>query len=112
MKNQLIRIGLCSIVASSILTSAKVRAQAVPAEYQQVLTALNRQGDYPANVLKVNIPRNDVSVTVAGVKTPTPFGFGGWVAMTKGDHGMDVLMGDLVLTEDEVNPVMSALLDH
>jgi hypothetical protein len=34
-------------------------------------------------VLKVNIPRNDVKVTVAGVATPTPFGFGGWVAMTK-----------------------------
>ena len=32
--------------------------------------------------------------------------------MTKGDGGMDVMMGDLVLTEDEVNPVMSALLDN
>ena len=32
--------------------------------------------------------------------------------MTKGDHGMDVMMGDLVLTEDEVNPVMSALLSN
>jgi hypothetical protein len=63
-------------------------------------------------VLKVNIPRNDLSVTVANVKTPTPFGFGGWVAMTKGTGGMDVMMGDLVLTQDEVNPVMSALLDN
>ena len=84
----------------------------MPAEYQQVLTTLNRQGDYAANVLKINIPRNDLNVTVAGVKTPTPFGFGGWVAMTKGDGGMDVAMGDLVLTQDEVNPVMSALLDN
>jgi hypothetical protein len=32
--------------------------------------------------------------------------------MTKGDGGMDVMMGDLVLLEDEVNPVMSALLDN
>jgi Domain of Unknown Function (DUF1259) len=88
------------------------RAQEVPAEYQQVLTTLGKQGDYKANVLKVNIPRNDLSVTVANVKTPTPFGFGGWVAMTKGSGGMDVMMGDLVLTQDEVNPVMSALLDN
>jgi hypothetical protein len=87
-------------------------AQEVPAEYQQVLTSLGKQGDYKANVLKVNIPRNDLSVTVANVKTPTPFGFGGWVAMTKGSGGMDVMMGDLVLTQDEVNPVMSALLDN
>src|SRR6185503_18172313 len=43
---------------------------------------------------------------------PTPFGFGGWIALTKGDGGHDVMMGDLVLTEDEVNPVMSAILDN
>jgi Domain of Unknown Function (DUF1259) len=88
------------------------QGQDIPAEYQQVLTALGKQGDYKANVLKVNIPRNDLSVTVANVRTPTPFGFGGWVAMTKGTGGMDVMMGDLVLTQDEVNPVMSALLDN
>ena len=87
-------------------------AQDIPAEYQQVLTTLGKQGDYKANVLKVNIPRNDISVTVANVKTPTPFGFGGWIAMTKGTGGMDVMMGDLVLTPDEVNPVMTVLLDN
>jgi hypothetical protein len=84
----------------------------MPADYKAVLQTLGKTGDFKANVLKVNIPRNDLTVTVAGVKTPTPFGFGGWVAMTKGDGGSEVLMGDLVLTEDEVNPVMSALLDH
>jgi hypothetical protein len=89
-----------------------ISAQDIPAEYQQVLTTLGKQGDYKADVLKVNIPRNDLTVTVANVQTPTPFGFGGWVAMTKGSGGMDVLMGDLVLTQDEVNPVMSALLDN
>jgi hypothetical protein len=92
--------------------AAVATAQDVPPEYQQVLSSLGKQGDYKANVLKVNIPRNDVSVTVAGVKTPTPFGFGGWIAMTKGTGGIDVMMGDLVLTQDEVSPVMSALLDN
>jgi Domain of Unknown Function (DUF1259) len=87
-------------------------AQDMPAEYQQVLTTLGKQGDFKDNVLKVNIPRNDVKVTVAGIATPTPFGFGGWVAMTKGDGGHQVLMGDLVLRQEEVNPVMSALLDN
>jgi Domain of Unknown Function (DUF1259) len=101
------------VVVLCVVTVAPVaRAQEVPAEYQQVLTALGKQGDYKANVLKVNIPRNDVSVTVANVKTPTPFGFGGWIAMTKGTGGMDVMMGDLVLLQDEVNPVMSALLEN
>ena len=101
------------VIASVVLLtiSSTARAQDIPAEYQQVLTTLGKQGDYKANVLKVNIPRNDLKVTVANVPTPTPFGFGGWVALTKGS-GMDVMMGDLVLTQDEVNPVMSALLDN
>ncbi len=39
-------------------------------------------------------------------------GSGGWIALAKGDAGHAVMMGDLVLTEDEVNPVMSAILDN
>ena len=101
---------IAAAVFAGIASSAA--GQDIPADYQQVLSALGKQGDYKANVLKVNIPRNDVTVTVANVKTPTPFGFGGWIAMTKGTGGMDVMMGDLVLTQDEVNPVMSALLDN
>jgi hypothetical protein len=101
----------CTAVSFLAIESA-AWARQMPADYQQVLSTLGKQGDYKANVLKVNVPRNDLSVTVAKVRTPTPFGFGGWVAMTKGTGGMDVLMGDLVLTQDEVNPVMSALLDN
>src|SRR5262245_58632223 len=100
------------VAVAAVAVPIPARAQTVPAEYQQVLSALGRQGDLKDSVLKVNIPRNDVKVTVAGVSTPTPFGFGGWVAMTKGDGGHQVLMGDLVLLQDEVNPVMSALLDN
>ena len=100
------------IVTIALLVPFTAWAQDIPAEYQQVLSTLGKQGDFKDSVLKVNIPRNDVKVTVAGVSTPTPFGFGGWVAMTKGDGGDQVLMGDLVLLQDEVNPVMSALLDN
>ncbi|HVH55787.1 MAG TPA: DUF1259 domain-containing protein [Vicinamibacterales bacterium] len=100
------------VLAIGSASFSSLLAQDMPAEYQQVLTTLGKQGDFKANVLKVNIPRNDLSVTVGTVRTPTPFGFGGWVAMTKGTGGMEVLMGDLVLTQDEVNPVMSALLDN
>jgi protein-tyrosine-phosphatase len=87
-------------------------AQSMPADYDAVLKQLGKQGDFKSNVLKINIPRNDLKVAIDGIATPTPFGFGGWVAMTKGDGGNEVLMGDLVLLEDEVNPVMSALLSN
>lgn len=89
-----------------------VHGQEIPADYQGVLKTLDKKGDYKSNVLKINIPRNDLKITIDGAATPTPFGFGGWLAMTKGDGGSDVMMGDLVLLEDEVNPVMSALLDN
>ncbi len=104
------RLSIAAAVLCGLTSAAS--GQDMPAEYKDVLAALGKQGDYKANVLKVNIPRNDISVTVAGVKTPTPFGFGGWLAMTKGTGGTDVMMGDLVLTQDEANPVMSALLDN
>ena len=110
---------ICLAVLAALVTGhgagagqVPANAPSMPAEYAAVLQAVNRQGDYKDNVLKVNVPRSDLKVVVDGVATPTPFGFGGWFALTKGDHGMEVMMGDLVLTEDEVNPVMSALLEN
>jgi hypothetical protein len=92
---------LCSIVGTG---------QAVPEPYAEVLRILGKNGDFKDAVLKVNVPRTDVAVTIGGRPAPTPFGFGGWLAFTKAEDGSDVMMGDLVLTEDEVNPVMTAVL--
>jgi hypothetical protein len=103
-----------SILALALILPHLVSGQApaaMPADYKAVLDTLARPGDFKDGVLKVNIPRSDLKVVVDGVATPTPFGFGGWVAMTKGT-GMEVMMGDLVLTEDQVSPVMTALLDN
>ena len=104
------RILLWTIGITAVAQIAK--AQETPSDYQQVLKTVGKTGDYKSSVLKVNIPRNDLQVSIAGYSVPTPFGFGGWFAMTRGDGGEEVLMGDLVLTQDEVNPVMSTLLEH
>jgi len=101
-------IVLTLLLVASIAASTRALAQ-TPADYQAVLTTLGRTGDFKDGVLKVNIPRGDLKVVIGQRAAPTPFGFGGWVALTKGAGGTDVLMGDLVLTEDEVNPVLKAL---
>ncbi len=111
MKNSL-WLFLLSITTITCAGLRGLQAQELPHDYQEVLTILGKKGDYKQGVLKVNIPRNDLKVTVAGVATPTAFGFGGWVAMTKGNGGLEVAMGDLVLLQEEVNPVMSALLEQ
>jgi hypothetical protein len=96
-------VALCAVVPAA--------AQDMPADYAAALKALNKAGDFKGNVLKANIPRTDLTIAVAGAIVPIPLGFGGWIAMTKGEHNTDVMMGDLVLTESEVNPVMSAVLN-
>src|SRR5215469_1142853 len=95
-----------------VFSGLATMAQEIPSDYQDVLKTLDRKGDFKDGVLKVNIPRSDLKITVQGVATPTPFGFGGWVAFTKATDGSEVMMGDLVLLQEEVNPVMSALLEH
>ena len=102
-------IVLAAALIAGICSTAT--AQQVPDQYAPLLKALGKSGDFKDGVLKVNIPRNDLRVSIKGRGAPTPFGFGGWIAVTRGD-GPEVLMGDLVLTEAEVNPVMSALLEN
>src|SRR5215475_5236517 len=61
-------------------------------------------------VFKVTAPRSDLSVTAGGVKLTPPMGLTSWAAFTgAGNH--TVVMGDLVLLEDQVNPVMSVALE-
>jgi len=103
---------MLAMLACLVFWSGSAFAQEIPSDYQEVLKSLDRKGDFKDGVLKVNIPRNDLKMTVQGISTPTPFGFGGWVSFTKTTDGSEVMMGDLVLLQDEVNPVMSALLDN
>ena len=111
---RLMQKGILILFTSScfLLSGMSSLAQDIPSDYQEVLKSLDRKGDFKAGVLKVNIPRSDLKITIQGVPTPTPFGFGGWIALTKAADGSDVMMGDLVLLQEEVNSVMSALLDN
>jgi uncharacterized protein DUF1259 len=110
--NRFVRAAALAAATLALYCGAGIRAQEMPGDYQEVLKTLDKKGDFKSGVLKVNVPRNDLKMSIQGMATPTPFGFGGWVSMTKAPDGSDVMMGDLVLLQEEVNPVMSALLDN
>src|SRR5208282_2246969 len=76
----------------------------------QVGEALGKTGAAaPGGIYRVGLPRTDLKVTLDGVELKAGFALGGWLAFEKiGDQGM--VMGDLVLTEEEVNPVMAKLV--
>jgi hypothetical protein len=74
------------------------------------LTGAKGTLDAKEGVFKVSVPRGDIAATAAGVRMTPPLGLTAWAAFTRaGKHTM--VMGDIVLLEDQVNPVMSAALD-
>jgi len=75
------------------------------------ITGLKGKFNDKEKVYKVTLPRNDVKVSVDGWAMPPFMGLGTWAAFTETKSGA-MVMGDTVLFEDEVNPAMSAALDH
>ena len=75
------------------------------------LTGAKGKLDEKEGAFKVAVPRSDLSVTAAGVRLTPPMGLTSWAAFKRaGTHTM--VMGDTVLLEDQVNPVMSVALDN
>src|SRR6266446_1527848 len=75
------------------------------------ITGLKGKLNEKEGVYKITFPRNDVKVAIDGWTMPPFMGLGTWAAFTKGAQTEAMVMGDTVLFEDEVNPVMSAALD-
>ena len=75
------------------------------------LTGLKGALNTNEGVFKVTAPRNDVKIAVDGWTMPPFMGLTSWAAFTEGKKAEAMVMGDLVLLQDEVNPVMSAALD-
>jgi hypothetical protein len=106
------RLAIIGIVASGCATSSQsATAQAVPAGvWGSTDAALGRAGAaQPGGVMKYSFPRGDLQVTASGVLLKPAFALGSWVAFRPMAGGHAMVMGDLVLTEDEVTPVMRAL---
>ncbi len=80
-------------------------------EIAAIEAAIGKKGSYKEAeaTYTIPLPRNDLKVTLKGEPVPIPFGFGGWVSIKKTMDGKSaVIMGDNVLLQEEVNPLISA----
>jgi hypothetical protein len=99
-------LSLASVCLGVALT---MPAKAAQTDWSVVDTILTRTGAVSGDVHRYGLPRSDLNVSLDGVAIKPGFALGGWVAFEPmGDKAM--MMGDLVLTESEINPVMGKLL--
>ena len=118
MKSRMLSVFLSSVLVLSVLTIVEVRAQQgssksapAPLNWKAVDDALGRMGqDQPDGTHKFSMPRSDLKVTLDGVELKPGFALGSWAAFQKMGNQTEV-MGDLVLTEAEIAPVMQKLSD-
>ena len=103
------RVHVRELALVAVLTAAPGTAVAADDWQAQVGEALGKSGaTAPGGIYRVGLPRTDLKVTLDGVELKPGFALGGWLAFEKmGDQGM--VMGDLVLTMDEVAPVTTKL---
>ena len=103
------RLHVRELALVAVLTAAPGLAVAADDWKAQVGEALGKTGaTAPGGIYRVGLPRTDLKVTLDGVELKPGFALGGWLAFEKmGDQGM--VMGDLVLTMDEVAPVTTKL---
>jgi hypothetical protein len=99
-----------TLAAGAFAALAVSGAFAQEVDWKKVDEAFGRGGAVNADVHRYGFPRSDLSVTLDGVTIKPSLALGGWVAM-KPAHGGAMAMGDLVLLESEINPVMTKLIE-
>jgi len=98
------------LAASLVAVSLSTAARSQDVDWQKVDDAMGRKAAVSGDVHRYGFPRSDLSVTLDGVTIRPALALGGWVAFKPG-HGGAMAMGDLVLLETEVNPVMLKLIE-
>ena len=96
------------IAAAVLFSTASAGAQEI--DWQKVDAAFGRKAAITADVHRYGFPRTDLTVTLDGVTIKPALALGGWIAL-KPAHGGAMAMGDLVLLETEINPVMTKLIE-
>lgn len=104
---------LMSILISVLALTSSARALAADDAWSRVDQVLGRKGATPSGEIhRYGFPRSDLRVTVDGVTIKSSFALGGWVAFEPMTSGGSMMMGDLVLLDTEISPVMKKLLEE
>jgi hypothetical protein len=98
-------------VAILLAVASTTTANAQEVDWQKVDAAMGRSGAVTGDVHRYGFPRSDLQVTVDGVTIRPSLALGGWAAF-KPAHGGVMVMGDLVLLDTEIAPVMSKLIEN
>ncbi|HEX8847994.1 MAG TPA: DUF1259 domain-containing protein, partial [Gemmatimonadaceae bacterium] len=99
-----------AVVAASRAIPAQQPSARDSARWSAVENALGRKGTMnPGGVMKFSFPRRDLQVTADGVQLEPALALGSWIGFTSSGSKQAMMMGDLVLAESEIAPVMSAL---
>lgn len=99
-------------VLVSVVFSGFVFGADLPTNRIDEITGLKGKWNDQEKVYKVSSPRTDIKVSVDNWQLPPFMGLTSWAAFTTGKEKESMIRGDLVLMQDEVNPVMSAALDN
>src|SRR5436305_13912367 len=106
-QENVMRVLFSTLVAGTALLSFSASAQQI--DWDKVDTAFGRKAMVTADVHRYGFPRSDLNVTLDGVAIKPGLALGGWVAF-KPMQGAAMAMGDLVLLQTEINPVMMKLI--
>jgi uncharacterized protein DUF1259 len=98
------------IIVSILAALSATAANAQEIDWQKVDDALGRKAAISGDVHRYGFPRSDLVVALDGVAIKPALALGGWIAF-KPMHGQAMIMGDLVLLETEINPVMLKLME-
>src|SRR5262245_35849861 len=112
MKKSPLFFFLCTYLLTIPFGFAK-SSDGIELDVKKIEEIIGKKGviDKEENAFKITVPRDDLNVEINGTKIPTGAGLASWIAFQK-EGKETIIMGDLLLLQDQINPVIATLLNN